>query len=503
MNLADALAATARRDPDGTAVVYRDRTITYRELDAEADRVASSLIHLGVDAGDRVALWLPNHPAFVTAMYGAWRVGAIVVPVHTMLTERETRHILQDSGARVLFCAEPRYSESAGRLRDEMEHLETVVVLGGGPRTPDLSYDGLLEAGAGTFPPVELPDDHLALIAYTSGTSGLPKGAMLSHRSLRANIDQMLETPLATTADDVVLCVLPVFHIFGLNVVCNLSLAVGATIVLMERFDAAAALRTIKDRSVTVMASAPPSFAAWLRDGSATPDDFASIRVAVSGAAPLPAEVLTDFSDRFGVTIWEGYGMTETSPALTSTSVGGTPKPGSIGRPIPGVELRLVAEDGDDVEEGDPGEVYVRGPNVFAGYWQQPEETSRVLRDGWFRTGDVAIADDEGDLYIVDRKRDLILVSGFNVYPKEIEDVLLSHAKIRDCAVVGEPDENTGEHVKAIVVAEPGTDPSEEEIVAWCRLHLAPFKVPSSIDFEQEIPRNAAGKVLRRELRPR
>jgi long-chain acyl-CoA synthetase len=237
---------------------------------------------------------------------------------------------------------------------------------------------------------------------------------------------------------------------------------------------------------------------AWLSLADAATEAFRGVRVAVSGAAPLPREVLVGFAERFGVTIWEGYGLTETAPALTSTSVGGEPKPGSIGRPLPGVELRLVNEEGDDVELGDPGEVVVRGPNVFRGYWQHPDDTSRAFSKGWFRTGDVAVADDDGDLYLVDRKRDLILVSGFNVYPKEVEDVLRNHPKITDCAVIGAPDPYHGEQVRAIVVAD---GLGEQDVIAHCAAALAPYKVPAAVEFTDQIPRNAAGKVLRRVLR--
>jgi long-chain acyl-CoA synthetase len=501
VNLADALAASARRTPDRVAISFRGRDITYAELDREADRVAASLIHLGVDAGDRVALWLPNHPAFASAMYGAWRVGSIVVPVHAMLTEPEARYILEDSGASVLFCAEPQYSSATPSLREALGALEQIVVVGAEARPADLSFSGLLEVGTGSFPPVELTEDHLALIAYTSGTSGVPKGAMLRHDNLRANVEQMLATPVATRADDVVLCVLPLFHIFGLNVVLHLSIAVGARIVLFERFDSSIARDAIREQAVTLLAAAPPAYVAWLHDAEGSAGDFGSVRLAISGAAPLPSETFTAFRERFGVTIWEGYGLTETSPALTSTSVGGRPKPGSIGRPLPGVELRLVTDDGDDAEEGDPGQVVVRGANVFGGYWQHPDETAEALRDGWFRTGDIAIADEDGDLYIVDRIRDLILVSGFNVYPKEIEDAVQAHPKVEECAVIGVPDAHTGEQVKALVVLKDGAEASEEELVAFCQTRLASFKVPKIIEFVAQIPRNAAGKVLRRQLR--
>jgi long-chain acyl-CoA synthetase len=498
MNLASRLAASAERDPSRVAIRFRGRAITYGELESEADRVASSLLHLGAEVGDRIAIWLPNHPSFVASMYGAWRAGGIVVPINPMLTWREARYILEDSGARILFCSQAHYSEID---RTTLAELDQVVLVGGEAAQGDLSYASLLEVGVGNTPSVELADDNLALLGYTSGTTGVPKGAMLTHGNLDSNIEQMLQTPAAPAASDVALGVLPLSHIFGLNALANQCIAAGAEIVLLERFDAAAALRAVRENRITRVASAPPAYVAWLHLQAAGADDFQSVRIATSGAAPLPAEVLTAFQERFGVTIWEGYGLTETSPTLTIAAIGGTPKPGSIGRPIPGVELRLVDEDGEDAEPGDPGEIVVRGPNVFRGYWQHPDDTARALRDGWFHTGDVAVADDDGDLFLVDRKRDLILVSGFNVYPKEVEDVLLEHPSVSDAAAVGVPDSLHGEQVKAFVVAQAGADPTEEELVAFCRARIAAFKVPGAIEFVPEIPRNAAGKVLRRELR--
>lgn len=500
-NLAETLTATAARSPDAVAISFEGRRITYAELDADVGRAAAGLAGLGVQAGDRVALWLNNHPAFAVALYATWRCGGVVVPVHAMLTEPEAKHILSDAEVKVLFCGEGQHGVAADPLATKLPSLEHVIVLGEGAAQAQ-SYESFLASAESPPAAAEVAPGDLALVAYTAGTSGLAKGAMLSYGNLRANLDQMRGTPITTEADDVVLCILPLFHIFGLNVVLNFAIDVGAEVVLMERFDPSASIDAIRNEKVTIVAGAPPAYVAWLAWDAAPADAFSTVRVAVSGAAPLPRQVLTGFRDRFGVTIWEGYGLTETAPALTSTAVGGVPKPGSIGRPLPGVEIRLVDEDDAEVETGDPGEVLVRGPNVFQGYWQQPEETDRVFVDGWFRTGDVAVTDDDGDLYLVDRRRDLILVSGFNVYPREVEDVLRRHPKVGDCAVVGDPDPRSGESVRAIVVVDPpGESASSEELVEFCRRSLAPYKVPATIEVVSEIPRNAAGKVLRRELR--
>lgn len=493
-NLASALASTAGRVPGHVAITFEGSVITYVELEASARRVAAELVSIGVRAGDRVALWLGNHPAFAAAMYGAWRCGAVVVPVHAMLTPPEARHILRDSGAKVVFSG-PAQLAAAEALAAELPTLERVFGTGG-------PLDGNAAPSSDVPPIVEVSDDDLALIPYTSGTSGLPKGAMLTHGNLRANLEQMSRTPIGVGPDDAVLCVLPLFHIFGLNVVLNLSVQAGATVVLLERFDPQGSLDAIRAQGVTVVAGAPPVYVAWLGLSDAPSDAFANVRVAVSGAAPLAKEVLAEFRERFGVTIWEGYGLTETAPALTFTGIGGVAKPGSIGRPLDDVEVRLVDEQGDDVEAGDPGEIVVRGRNVFGGYWNHPEYTQQAFVNGWFRTGDVGVADDDGDLYIVDRRRDLILVSGFNVYPREVEDVIRRHPNVGECAVVGDHDESTGERVRAVVVPDPpGASLTSEEIIEFCARSLAHYKLPTQVDIAAEIPRNAAGKVMRRLLR--
>jgi long-chain acyl-CoA synthetase len=326
---------------------------------------------------------------------------------------------------------------------------------------------------------------------------------MLSHRNLMANIEQMSQTPLlAETEDDVVLLALPLFHIYAMNVILGLTLKVGATALLMERFDPVTSLEQIEKLGVTVLFGAPPMFIAWLNTPGVQRYDLSRVRLAVSGAAPLPAAVLEEFERRIGITIWEGYGLTETSPAVTSTVMGAVAKPGSIGKPLPGVEVRIVDEDGEDVEEGDPGELVVRGPNVFGGYWRQPEPTDAAFLDGWFRTGDIGYADADGYIFLIDRSKDLVIVSGFNVYPREVEEVLARHPKVAEAAVIGVPHPYTGEAVKAICALRPGVVSTEEEIIEFCRRSLARFKCPQSVEFVDELPHHVTGKVLRRALRP-
>jgi long-chain acyl-CoA synthetase len=499
-NVSDLLAATAARLPDKPALIFHDRPVAYADVEFRVGRTAAALAGLGVGKGDRVALLLGNIPEFVYAFYGTLRAGGVVSPLNVMLTPEEIGYILADSGANVVVC-EIGTLPTVLAVRDRLSSLEHVLVVGGPPAPKGTeAFESVLER-AGEPPQVETSADDLAVIAYTSGTTSSPKGAMLTHRNLLSNLEQMEGVALLAEAEqDVVLLVLPLFHIYALNVILGLTMKVGATAVLVERFEPAETMELMARHGCTVLFGAPPMFVAWL---SLPPGeyDLSSIRMAVSGAAPLPGEVLQAFRDRFGTTIWEGYGLTETAPAVTSNAIGEVAKPNSIGLPLPGVELRIVDEHDEDVLEDDPGEILVRGPNLFAGYWNRPEETEAVIRDGWFHTGDVAYRDDDGYLFIVDRKKDLIIVSGFNVFPKEVEDAIASHPRVAEAAVVGVPDERTGEAVKALVVVAPGQSISEEELADHLHGTLARFKWPRTIEFVTELPKLPTGKVLRRALR--
>jgi long-chain acyl-CoA synthetase len=500
MSVADLVRDTARRVPDRTALIFHDQPITYAELDAEIERAAAGFAALGIKRGDRVALLVDNVPHFVYAYHGLLRAGAVMIPLNTMYTTEEVSYILADADARAVVVAEPFIGTVAG-LRETLPMLEHVVVAGTSAPIGAMTWEQMVGQGTGS-PGISADDDALAVIAYTSGTTGKPKGAMLSHGNLLANLDQMSHvTLLAHGEDDVVLLALPLFHIYALNVILGLTLRVGGAAVLMERFDAVGSLDAVERHSVTILFGAPPMFVAWLNTPGADRADLSRVRLAVSGAAPLPGAVLEDFRRRLGITIWEGYGLTETSPGVTSNAMGEHAKPGSIGKPLPGVGVRIVDADGDDVEEGDPGEILVRGPNVFKGYWRQQEASDEAMRDGWFRTGDVGYADEEGYIFLVDRKKDLIIVSGFNVYPREVEDAIYRHPKVADVAVIGVPHPYTGETVKAFVVLKPGERATEEELLDFSRKYLARFKSPGVIEFVSELPHLPTGKVLKRALR--
>ena len=502
MNLADLVRDAAGSEPDRAAILFRGRPMSYGQLDQRVDLTAAALRSVGVSRGDRVALLAGNVPEFVTTFYGILRAGAVACPLNTLLTPEEFGPTLAHAGVKVAVTELPSLSGLLA-VRDRLADFRTILVIGGPPAPrgtlsleealADQRTDAVRDAGADR--------GDLAVIAYTAGTMAAPKGVMLTHGNLLANLEQMSGVPrLALSRHDVALLALPLFHIYALNAVLGMCMRHGCAVMLMERFDPDESMRLIELHGVTVLPGAPPMFAAWLGLPDPVPS-LSSVRLAFSGAAALPQEVLKEFRQRFGITIWEGYGLTECAPAVTSNAVGAEAKGGSIGLPIPGVDVRLVGEHGEAIEEDDPGEVQVRGPNVFAGYWNNPEATADAFEGDWFKTGDVAVQDDDGYLFIVDRKKDLIIVSGFNVYPKEVEEAIARHPKVADVAVVGVPDDRTGEAVEAWVVPRGGERLVGEEVLEFLHDHLARFKCPKDIRVVEEIPRQATGKVVRRALR--
>ncbi|MGH2829229.1 MAG: long-chain-fatty-acid--CoA ligase [Actinomycetota bacterium] len=506
MNVSEFVRRTAARLPSKPALLFQDRPVSYGELDAEIDRVAAGVATLGLQRGDRVAVLVHNVPQFVSAYYGVVRAGCVMVPLNTMLTGEEISYILADSEARMTIAAEP-FAPVVDGIRDTLPMLEHVVIAGTRAPTGTMTWEQLVTRG-GAAPLSQTAPEDLACLAYTSGTTGRPKGAMLTHGNLTANLEQMGQVPMLAEAEsDVVLLALPLFHIYALNVILGLTTKVGATALLQERFDAVGTLEAVERHRVTVLFAAPPMFIAWLNTPGIERYDLSGVRLAVSGAAPLPAQVLEDFRRKTGITIWEGYGLTETAPAVTSNAMGVLAKPGSIGKPLPGVEVRILDESGEDVEDGDPGEIAVRGPNVFRGYYRHPEETAAAFggdaAGDWFRTGDIGYADSDGYVFLIDRKKDLVIVSGFNVYPREVEDVLYRHPKVSECAAIGVPHPYTGESVKALVVLRPGESATEEELLDFCRRSLARFKCPAVIEFVAELPHLPTGKVAKRALRER
>jgi long-chain acyl-CoA synthetase len=500
VDIARRLRTAAAAAPDRTALRWAagdEGRLTYGELDVRVDAAVAVLQTLGIGPDDRVALVVGTRPAFAIAALGTLRAGAVVVPLLPGLAPDELRHALADSGARTVVVGPERATDVVA-LRGELpELLDLLVADVEEPPEHTTRFEDLL-ASAGTPTPVERTPGSVGAIVYTSGTTGRPRGAVLTRGNLAANQDQSLAGRFQVGPDDVVLLVLPLAHIYALNVGLGASLAAGATMVLVDRFDPEASLRTIAEHGVTVVLGAPPMYVAWLESGHLDPAAFRSVRLAVSGAAPLPVQVFERFQAVTGLAIEEGYGLTEAGPSVASSAMADAPRAGSVGLPLPEVELRLVDDQDRDVEPGDPGEVWVRGPNVFTGYWNDPEATAVALTpDGWLRTGDVATRDEDGHLYLVDRKRDLIIVNGFNVYPREVERVLYEDERVAQAAAFGVPHVLSGETVVAAVVPRAGQELDPDELIGRCLQRLARYKCPTRIDVLAELPTTASGKIRR------
>jgi len=483
---------------DHVAIISGGVETTYGQLRADVTKVRGGLAELGVSAGDRVALLCGNSMYFVESYLAVLGLGAVVVPLNPQSPSPEIQQEIATVGASVVIVGPAAASAWNGVDRAAVPSVRTVVATEAGGPDADVDFERL--ASGSPTEVVDVDADALAVLIFTSGTAGSPRAAMLSHGNLLSNLHQGRSAQGRFTSDDIVYGVLPMFHIFGLNVVLALSLINGATIVLVQRFDPSTALDTIRERRVTVIPGAPPLWLAFSHFDDAPADSFATVRLALTGAAKMPEAAIRRLRDMFGLQLAEGYGLTEASPVVTS-SAGLELRIGSVGKVLDGITVRLVDEDGDDVLEGDAGEIWVKGPNVFKGYLDDPEQTARVLtEDGWLRTGDIAVTDDDGYLYLVDRAKDLIIVSGFNVYPAEVEDVIAAHPAVAEVGVAGVPHPHTGEAVKAWVVVADGMTVDEDTLISWCTDHLARYKTPSKILFVDQLPRNVSGKLLRRSL---
>lgn len=485
-------------DDDVVAMVSRNQSITYGDLRDRVDRLRGGLAGLGIVDGDRVAILCGNGHPFVMAYLAVVGLGAVAAPLNPSSPAPELQRELVTIAPVAVIVDRTAASAWAEVDRRAIPSVRSVVSVDGD--AADVPIEDLLAAAP--LSAVDVAPDHLAVLMFTSGTAGSPRAAMLTHGNLLANIAQSRSVTNRVAPGDVVYGVIPSYHIFGLNVVVGVSLAVGATVVLVQRFDPATALESIRSRRVTVIPGAPALWVAFAHFDEAPADSFAGVRLALSGAAKLPVSVAERFEERFGLRIAEGYGLTEASPVVTS-SVGMAPVFGSIGRVLDGIDLRIVDDDGRDALVGDAGEIWVRGPNVFVGYLDDPDATARVLtEDGWLRTGDIGLCDEEGRLYLVERSKDLVIVSGFNVYPAEVEEVLLEHPAVADAGVIGVPHPHTGEAVKAFVVVADGASIDEDALVEHCHDHLARYKCPSKILFVDELPRSTTGKLVRRDLVP-
>ncbi|WP_298183382.1 long-chain fatty acid--CoA ligase [Saccharomonospora sp.] len=486
----------ARMTPNKTAVRFRGGSLDYAELDERATRVAHGLHRLGVRFGDRVAYLGPNRPAYLECLFASGMLGAVFVPVNVRLTAAEVDHVLADSGASVLVYTGEH--EDTFTRTTTARHLRTVAVDGGGGA--DHEYEELFEATPTDFvcEPVGLDDP--CLIMYTSGSTGRPKGAVLTHGNLTWNcVNVLVESELAN--DEVTLVVAPLFHAAALGMSCLPTLLKGGTVVLQDTFDPEAVLESIERHRVTWMFGVPTMFNALAAHPRWLSADLSSVRTLSCGGAPVPTETIRRYLDR-GLSFVQGYGMTEAAPGVTILDrEHAKTKIGSAGVPSFFTDVRVVDGSGEDVGPGQRGEVVVSGPNVMRGYWGRPEETSRVLRDGWFRSGDVATVDDDGYLYLVDRIKDVIISGGENVYPAEVENELYGYGGIDVCAVIGVPDEKWGEVGKAVIVPAEGVELVVDELVAYLRERLAAYKVPRRFQFVDSLPTTGSGKLLKGRIR--
>jgi len=491
-NLATLLSESAGKHPDRVAIRLDDIAIPYAALDMTSKLVAGLLASKGVKPGDRVGIMLPNVPHFPFVYYGALRLGAVVVPMNVLFTAREIKHYLSDSGANLIIAWQdfaPAAEEAAAETGAEVISVSPENV-------------GELIAGIEPFEGVaEVEGSDTAVLLYTSGTTGLPKGAELTHDNIRSNVESILTLFENPTEEDVFFGGLPLFHVFGQTVAMNAATAIGAELTLLPRFDPAKALEIIQRDGVTVFMGVPTMYAAMLQVPNRDEYDIGSLRLCVSGGAALPVEIIRAFERDFGSPILEGYGLSETSPVASFGRVDMERKPGTIGTPIDGVEMRIVDEEGKVLGVGDVGELQIKGPNVMKGYWNNPEATAKAIdADGWFSSGDMATVDEDGYYSIVDRKKEMIIRGGYNVYPREVEEVLYEHPAVAEAAVLGIPHDDLGEEIVAVVAFKEGQSATEDEVREHAKGGVAAYKYPRHVRIVDELPKGPTGKILKREI---
>jgi long-chain acyl-CoA synthetase len=493
LNLGVILHESATVRPDHVAVRLNERELTYAEVDRQARGIATALLERGIAPGQNVALLIPNVPEFTTAYFGLLYAGFTVVPLNVLLSAPEITYHLQDSGAQLLI-AHPFFTESV-KAGAEAAGIPVVWSSGEG--------DDTLDAMAAQPPLAELhpvlPTD-TAVILYTSGTTGKPKGAELTHSNLFLNCSVVVPRLMPVEPDVIMIATLPLFHSFGQTAVQNAAISAGGTITMLPRFTPEDALQIMERDRVTIFAGVPTMYFALLYHEFEREYDISSLKHCMSGGAPMPVEIMKAFEKKYPVEILEGYGLSETSPVASFTMHGRLRKPGSIGYPVWGTQMRIVDENDRPLPDGEAGEICVRGHHVMKGYLNRPDATEEALRGGWFHTGDIGIRSPEGYFTVVDRKKDMILRGGFNVYPREIEEVLYTHDSILEAAVIGIPDLEKGEEVKAVIALAPGAELSEEDVIAFCKGRLAAYKYPRVVEFMDALPKGSTGKILKRNL---
>ncbi|WLR42863.1 fatty acid--CoA ligase family protein [Bacillus carboniphilus] len=508
MNLPKKLAETAAIHQEKPAYLFMDKETSYAELNASVSMFASSLEKMGVQKGDHIALIVGNTPHYVIGLYGALRLGATVIPVNPIYTPDEMGYILNNGDVKLVITLD-KLLPLFEKMEKALPKVETIVYCETGETVNEDAYPQIktkmkpftkcLGMGDPRYQGPELNEEDVAMILYTSGTTGKPKGAMLTHRNIYANASDVAQY-LKYDKSDKVIAALPMFHVFCLTVALNGPLISGATVVIVPKFSPAEIFRLVETYKVTVFSGVPTMYNFLLQYENGKPEAFESLRVCISGGASMPVALLKGFEQKFNVMVSEGYGLSEASPVTAFNPLDRPRKPGSIGTDVMGIKNKVVNELGDEVAPGEVGELVVQGPNVMKGYYKMPEETEHTIREGWLYTGDLAKMDEEGYFYIVDRKKDLILVGGYNVYPREVEEVLYDHKDVIECAVFGVPDPERGEAVRAFVVSK-NPELKEEDLQIFLGEHLAKYKLPSSIEFLEELPKNTTGKILRRALK--
>jgi long-chain acyl-CoA synthetase len=502
MNVYESLLQSGREEPDRAALEYGGAVVTYGELASRIRAVAGGLRARGIGPGDGVGVMLPNTPEFVACTYGTYVNGSVVVPLNVMLTPPELRHIIADSKLRLLVAP----AEFLPRVLAAVEGLPSppaLAVLGSGPQPPGTWRYEDLAASAPLAEPYPLTADTHVLTIYTSGTSGRPKGAMLSSGNITSQADMIAES-FGRRDGDRALCVIPLFHAFALNSLLGTALRYRGTVVLHPRFDLEACVKSLREDRIAWFASVPTIYAYLLKYGLSSADRFPHLRYCLTGGAPMPLAVMRGFEQRFGVPVYDSYGLSETTSCVCLNRPGPDGrKLGSVGKPLPGAEVRALDESGQELPRGERGELVMRGPNLMLGYLNQPRATRDAIVDGWFHSGDIGWVDDDGFVHIIDRMKDLIIKGGFNIYPREIEEVLHEFPGVAEAAVVGVHDDEKGELVRAVIAARPGMSLSEQALREHVGGRLARYKHPSDYHFVAELPKGPTGKILKRVLRDR
>ncbi|WP_419883373.1 fatty acid--CoA ligase family protein [Peribacillus sp. B-H-3] len=510
MNLSERLHQTALDKGSKTAYYFMDQATSYEELDTAVTKFADGLNKLGIGKGDHVALLLGNSPHFIIGMYGSLRAGAAVIPINPIYTPDEIGYIISNGDVKAVIALDalvPLLEKMSPHL-PSVEHMIICDTqqsaeqndLSGLTIYPKLkTFSKMIQAGNEEYRREAADPDETAIILYTSGTTGKPKGAMLTHRNLYSNAKDTGDY-LKISENDRVITTLPMFHVFCLTVVLNAPLMNGGTLLIVPKFSPREIFRIAKKYEATLFAGVPTMYNFLLQYPEGSAKDLNSFRLCIAGGSSMPVALLKSFEQKFNVTVSEGYGLSEASPVTCFNPLDRPRKPGSIGTSILNVENRIVDELGEEVPVGQVGELIVRGPNVMKGYYKAPEETAAALKDGWLYTGDLARMDEEGYFFIVDRKKEMIIVGGYNVYPREVEEVLYEHPEVVEAAAIGVPDPEQGEAVKCFVVAK-NKALTEKELREYCKEHLAKYKVPGTIEFLEELPKNTTGKILRRSLK--